>query len=93
MKLSKYINQLQKILEKHGDVEKILSSIDDEGNGYNHVNFGPSLAYVRKDEIDDYVIDSVIGFPDAEELREEFLEMYAVTEQELNDDFVVCLVL
>lgn len=49
MKLTKYIEKLQELLEEHGDLELIYSS-DDEGNNYNKVNYEPSLAnYIASD--------------------------------------------
>lgn len=49
MKLTKYIEKLQKLLKEHGDLELIYST-DDEGNAYNTVNYEPSLVnYIASD--------------------------------------------
>lgn len=49
MKLTKYIEKLQELLNEHGDLELIYSS-DDEGNEYNTVNYEPSLVnYIASD--------------------------------------------
>ena len=49
MKLTKYIEKLQELLEEHGDLELIYSS-DDEGNNYNRVHYEPSLVnYITSD--------------------------------------------
>lgn len=49
MKLTKYIEKLQELLNEHGDLELIYSS-DDEGNEYNTVNCEPSLVnYIASD--------------------------------------------
>ena len=44
MKLTKYIEKLQVLLKEHGDLDLIYSK-DDEGNGYQTVNYKPSLSY------------------------------------------------
>lgn len=40
MTLNTYIEYLQKLLEKYGDLP-IVYSMDEEGNGFNPVNFEP----------------------------------------------------
>jgi hypothetical protein len=47
MKLSAHIERLQSLLTEHGDLDLIYSK-DDEGNGYNTVNYLPSA--MRYDE-------------------------------------------
>ena len=47
--LSEHIADCQAILAEHGDLETV-TAIDDEGNGYNPVNFTPSVgAYIDED--------------------------------------------
>lgn len=61
MKLTKYIEKLQELLNEHGDLELIYSS-DDEGNEYNTVNCEPSLVnyiasdreVIHEDDIEEY---------------------------------------
>ena len=49
MKLTKYIEKLQELLNEHGDLELIYSS-DDEGNNYSKVHYAPSLVnYIASD--------------------------------------------
>lgn len=42
MKLSEYIQNLQNFMEEHGDMD-CYYAIDDEGNGYQSVNYAGSL--------------------------------------------------
>ena len=44
MKLKEYIEHLQKIAEKRPEALEwnLIYSIDDEGNGYNQINYEPS---------------------------------------------------
>lgn len=42
MKLKTYIKKLQKLEEKHGNLE-LVYSIDDEGNSFHSVSFEPSI--------------------------------------------------
>ena len=49
MKLTTYIKKLQELLKEHGDLDLIYSK-DDECNGYNKVNYDPSLMnYIASD--------------------------------------------
>lgn len=49
MRLTKYIEKLQELLEEHGDLELIYSS-DDEGNVYDKVYLYPSIVnYISSD--------------------------------------------
>ena len=45
MKVSEIIKNLEEFKEKHGDIECWYAE-DDEDNGYQRVNFKPSLRYV-----------------------------------------------
>ena len=51
MKLKDYIKSLQKLVKKYPEAE-CFYSIDEEGNGYESVYFGPSIQYADKDEVD-----------------------------------------
>ena len=63
MKLTKYIEKLQELLEEHGDLELIYSS-DDEGNNYDKVHYEPSIVnYIVSDR-------EVIHDDDLEEFNE-----------------------
>lgn len=42
MTLKQYIKDLQEIAKNHKDLE-LVYAIDDEGNSYRKVNFGPSV--------------------------------------------------
>lgn len=53
MKLKDYIKQLKKLENKYGNVE-LYYSIDDEGNGYDAVKFGPGVMYIAKEDIPEY---------------------------------------
>lgn len=49
MKLKEYIEKLNKLYIKHGDLELVYSK-DDEGNEFNYLNFDPSLVnYIPAD--------------------------------------------
>ena len=47
MKISEMITNLQEFMEEHGDIE-CWYAVDDEGNAYHPVYFGPSCYYVNK---------------------------------------------
>ena len=46
MKFKDYVKGLQEFLKEHPETAEmeVVTSIDDEGNGYNAVQFGPSIA-------------------------------------------------
>lgn len=49
MKLTKYIEKLQELLNEHGDLE-IIYSTDDEGNEYRKLYYDPSVVnYIESD--------------------------------------------
>jgi hypothetical protein len=54
MLLSKYISDLQAFLKKNGDMECVYAR-DDEGNGYQKVEWSGSLYYTN--ELNEYHID------------------------------------
>ncbi len=45
MKLLEYVEELNKLLSDHPEASEFLvvSAIDDEGNGFNLVSFGPQV--------------------------------------------------
>ena len=47
MKLSKFIERCQEILDEHGDLDVIYSS-DEEGNCYDEVYFPPSAGHYEQ---------------------------------------------
>lgn len=49
MKLSNYINELNKILENSGELDCYYAK-DDEGNNYQTVNYKPTVMYCPKDQ-------------------------------------------
>lgn len=61
MKLSKYIELLQRTLKYEGDLECVYST-DDEGNAYHKVNYAGSHLYFEN--LEDYYLEQV----DVEEL-------------------------
>jgi hypothetical protein len=68
MKLSEYINGLQKFLAKHGDLEVYYSS-DDEGNSYQTVGYAGTLFYVSEREKNRYHPE-LIDYNDTEYINE-----------------------
>ena len=46
MKISEMIKNLQDFMYDNGDID-CYYAIDDEGNGYNKVNYSPSLYYAN----------------------------------------------
>lgn len=48
MKVSEMIKNLQEFMAENGDIE-CYYAIDDEGNGYQKVNYTPSKYYVDED--------------------------------------------
>ena len=71
MKLSKYIEGLQKTLEKYGDVEAVYA-IDDEGNAYHAVYFDPTPGFFNKRDEEFTSLKHVEDEPD-EESYEKFV--------------------
>lgn len=63
MKLKTYIKLLKKLEAKYGDSE-LFYAVDDEGNGYDQVKFGPSICFIDKNNI------SVSGSVDAMDVHE-----------------------
>jgi len=51
MKISEMIKNLIEIKKEHGDLE-LITSIDDEGNGFNHIYFDPSVGNYKYHEFD-----------------------------------------
>ena len=51
MRLTEYITQLQRIKDEYGDLELIYAK-DDEGNGYNKVNYLPTRVYYNESDRD-----------------------------------------
>lgn len=49
MKLSAYIQKLQAVLDKDGDLE-VVYAIDDEGNEFHNVNYDPSAGRFKNGE-------------------------------------------
>lgn len=49
MKLSEYIQSLQDFVKEYGDL-KCFYAIDDEGNGYQQVNYAGNLYYTMEPE-------------------------------------------
>jgi hypothetical protein len=63
MNLREYIEKLNKLYTKHGDLELVYSK-DDEGNEFNYVNFDPSLVNYNSSDL------SVIADDDLDEYNE-----------------------
>ena len=49
MKLKNLIEELQKVYEKHGNINVVYAS-DDEGNFFQSVTFTPSIGYYKDNE-------------------------------------------
>jgi hypothetical protein len=47
MKISKMIYNLQRFMDKHGDLE-CWYAVDEEGNAYHEVYYAPSLYYTNE---------------------------------------------
>lgn len=61
MTLRDYIENLTEFVENNPgclDLE-VLAAKDDEGNGYTHVNYTPTLAYAG--DLEDYVVEDVVS--------------------------------
>ena len=65
MKLSTYIEKLQELLAENGDLDCIYSK-DDEGNGYNTVNYSPSLMRYDDDSREAYNLEDEEDFEEEE---------------------------
>lgn len=63
MKLSKYVEGLQKLEKEHGDLEVVYSA-DDEGNDFHKVSWVGELFYFE--DLDSYYLERV----DEDELDE-----------------------
>lgn len=63
MKLSKYIELLQRTLDGEGDLEVVYAT-DEEGNSFHKVNYAGALYYFEN--LEDYYLEQV----DVEELDE-----------------------
>jgi hypothetical protein len=72
MKLSKYIECLQSFLRVLGDHE-CYYAVDDEGNGYQQVNYAGTMFFVDKEELEEspYRLDSVYSSEYVEALEED----------------------
>lgn len=57
MKLKAYLAELNKLVESNPEALEfeVVTSIDDEGNGYNIVNYGPGLGALVDGEWDDEI--------------------------------------
>lgn len=64
MRLQEYIQELQQILETEGDLELVYSR-DDEGNGYDNVQYLPTVKFFNIDYFE------VIAEEDLEEYEED----------------------
>ena len=73
MKFKDYIKNLQKFLKEHPETVEmeVVASIDDEGNGYNVVQFGPSIAQFHSME-DPWL--ELVGFYEKENKESPALE-------------------
>lgn len=63
MNLKEYIEKLNKLYTKHGDLELVYSK-DDEDNEFNYLNFDPSLVNYNPSDL------SVIADEDLDEYDE-----------------------
>lgn len=70
MKLKQYIEELQKLYDEHGDLV-LYSAIDDEGNGYNQVYYGPGVRLLPSHE-EEYRPENLVPMPEEGESLEEW---------------------
>ena len=73
MKFKDYVENLQEFLKNNPDTAEmeVVTSIDDEGNGYNIVQFGPSIAQFHSME-DPWL--ELVGFYEKENKESPALE-------------------
>ena len=73
MKLKNYVENLQEFLKNNPETAEmeVVTSIDDEGNGYNIVQFGPSIAQFHSME-DPWL--ELVGFYEKEDKESPALE-------------------
>ena len=73
MKFKDYVKGLQEFLEKNPKTAEmeVVTSIDDEGNGYNVVQFGPSIAQFHN--MKDLCLE-LVGFYEEEDEESPALE-------------------
>jgi hypothetical protein len=52
MILKEFINNLNEFILEHPEAldMQVITSIDDEGNGYNYVNYTPTIGFFEDDE-------------------------------------------
>lgn len=56
MKLKEYVNNLQKLLDRYGELDVVYSK-DDEGNAFNLVHYEPTLGLYEDREFQTEEID------------------------------------
>ena len=73
MKFKNYVKSLQEFLKNNPDTAEmeVVTSIDDEGNGYNAVQFEPSIAQFHSME-DPWL--ELVGFYEKEDKESPALE-------------------
>ena len=73
MKFKDYVKSLQEFLKNHPETAEmeVVTSIDDEGNGYNVVQIGPSIAQFHSME-DPWL--ELVGFYEKEDKESPALE-------------------
>lgn len=81
MKLTEYIQSLQGLLEEHGDIERLYTSIDDEGNGYNEIEWAPECRFLSPHE-EDYRPENLIQMQ-GEESLEAWLDNNCIDEEDI----------
>lgn len=82
MKLSDYIKKCKEILDEHGDIESMFTAIDDEGNGYNSVSFGPEIRYLSPSE-NDWRPDYLISEQEEDQSLEDWLDDNCLDEEDI----------
>ena len=58
--------ELIDLINKLPDDIEFLSATDDEGNSYRWIS-GVSVEYIRKEEAEEYIVESVLSEEDAKE--------------------------
>jgi hypothetical protein len=68
MKLKEHLKNIQKLIKENPEAEdyEVISSIDDEGNGYNRVHFIPTIGIYDKN-VNEFIPTSQVDEWDREE--------------------------
>ena len=93
MKLSAYIKGCQDLLDKHGDIDRLFTSDDPEGNGFTPACYLPEVRYLNKNERESRHggVDSLISFREEDESVEDWLDENCLDPEDVKDLEMVVL--